>query len=119
SDTPGCTRQACGIRDAWNEFQDRGAVVLGVSSDTRKRQARFTEKYDLPFMILADPDKVAGSAYGGTKADKNSFERSTFVIDAGGTVARIMRRVNPDEHAAQVLAALPAHDPRSGDGRGE
>lgn len=119
SDTPGCTRQACGIRDSWSAFEDRGAVVLGVSSDTRQRQAKFTEKYRLPFTILADPNKEAGSAYGVTKPDSNSFERSTFVIDADGTVARIMRRVKPDKHAAQVLAALAGPDPRSGDGRGE
>jgi peroxiredoxin Q/BCP len=118
SDTPGCTRQACGIRDAWDAFEERGAVVLGVSSDRREQQAKFTEKYHLPFRVLADPDKQAGAAYGVTKPNKSSFERSTFVIDADGTVARIMRRVNPDEHAEQVLAALPEPQPRSGDGRG-
>ena len=118
SDTPGCTRQACGIRDSWKAFEDRGAVVLGVSSDSRERQAKFTEKYDLPFTILADPDQEAGTAYGVTKPDSSAFERSTFVIDADGRIVRVMRRVNPDEHTAQVLAALPEPQPRSGDGRG-
>ena len=118
SDTPGCTLQASGIRDAWDAVEERGAVVLGVSSDPRERQAKFTEKYQLPFTILADPDQQAGAAYGVTRPDSSSFERSTFVIDAEGNVARIMRRVKPDKHTEQVLAALPELQTRSGDGRG-
>jgi thioredoxin-dependent peroxiredoxin len=108
SDTPGCTRQACGIRDVWGEFEQRGAVVLGVSADPRERQEKFKAKYDLPFTVLADPEKVAGEAYGVTKPDGGGFERSTFVIDSAGNVASIMRRVNPDRHAQQVLDRLPA-----------
>lgn len=107
SDTPGCTRQACGIRDAYGEFERRGAVVLGISSDRQARQAKFKAKYELPFTILADPEREAGEAYGVAKPDGGGFERSTFVIDAEGVVARIMRRVNPDQHAQQVLEALP------------
>jgi thioredoxin-dependent peroxiredoxin len=107
SDTPGCTRQACGIRDAWDEFERRGAVVLGVSSDTQAAQARFRAKYELPYPVLADPDHVAGEAYSVTKPDSNSFERSTFVIAADGTITKVMRRVKPDLHTDQVLAALP------------
>jgi len=105
-DTPGCTKQACGIRDEYARFREAGAVVLGVSSDTQASHARFKEKYGLPFTLLADPDKTAGEAYGVTKEGSNSFERSTFVIDADGNVARVMRRVKPDEHAERVLAAL-------------
>jgi thioredoxin-dependent peroxiredoxin len=108
SDTPGCTRQACGIRDAWSEFERRGAVVLGVSSDPQPRQAKFKAKYELPFTILADPDGEAGNAYGVTRRVGSSFERSTFVIDADGNVSRVMRRVKPDAHAQQVLEALEA-----------
>jgi peroxiredoxin Q/BCP len=108
SDTPGCTRQACGIRDAYDEFERRGAVVLAVSSDRQASQARFQTKYDLPFTILADPDHQAGEAYGVTNPDGGGFERSTFLIDADGVVARVMRRVNPDQHTQQVLDALPA-----------
>jgi peroxiredoxin Q/BCP len=108
SDTPGCTRQACGIRDAWNEFEGRGAVVLGVSSDEQPSQAKFKAKYELPFTILADPEHEAGEAYGVTKPDSQSFERSTFVIAPDGTVARVLRRVKPDEHTGLVLDALPA-----------
>ena len=107
SDTPGCTRQATGIRDDWAEFERRGAVVLGVSSDSQETQAKFRAKYGLPFPILADPDQVAGKAYGVTKPDSRSFERSTFVIDAEGNVATVIRQVKPDLHADQVLAALP------------
>ena len=108
SDTPGCTAQACGIRDAWSEFRQRGAAVLGVSADEQAAQARFREKYGLPFPILADPEHEAGGPYGVEKENSRSFERSTFVIDADGNVAKIMRRVDPRKHADQVLAALPA-----------
>jgi thioredoxin-dependent peroxiredoxin len=108
SDTPGCTRQACGIRDVWSEFESRGAVVLGVSADRRERQAKFKSKYGLPFTVLADPERIAGEAYGVTKPNGGGFERSTFVIDSDGNVASIMRRVNPDQHAQQVLDRLPA-----------
>jgi peroxiredoxin Q/BCP len=113
-DTPGCTAQACGIRDAWGEFQRSGAVVLGVSPDSPKRHAKFREKYGLPFTLLADEDHAVSEAYG-TWVEKSfagkkymGVERSTFVIDPGGNVAKVMRRVKPDTHADQVLDALPA-----------
>jgi thioredoxin-dependent peroxiredoxin len=105
-DTPGCTKQACGIRDEYARFREAGAVVLGVSSDTPASHARFKEKYGLPFTLLADPERTAGEAYGVTREGSNSFQRSTFVVDADGNVAKVMRRVKPDEHAEQVLAAL-------------
>ncbi|HSC49973.1 MAG TPA: peroxiredoxin [Gaiellaceae bacterium] len=104
--TPGCTRQACGIRDAWREFQRAGAQVYGVSADTAASHERFKAKYSLPFPLLADPEHTLGEPYGVAREGKNSYERSTFVIDAGGNVAKIMRRVNPDRHADEVLAAL-------------
>lgn len=106
-DTPGCTRQACGIRDGYDAFREKGAVVLGVSTDTQASHMKFKGKYGLPFTLLADPDQQTGAAYGVSKEGGRSFERSTFVIDAEGNVAKIMRRVNPDRHADQVLAALP------------
>ena len=105
-DTPGCTKQACGIRDAYEEFRKRGAVVLGVSADTQAAHVKFKTKYELPFTLLADPDRATGEAYGVNKPDSRYFERSTFVIDADGKVAKVMRRVNPEKHADQVLAAL-------------
>lgn len=107
SDTPGCTRQASGIRDTYGEFQQRGAVVLGVSSDKEAAQAKFRSKYNLPFPVLADPDHEAGKAYSVDKDGGKYFERSTFIIDAEGNVAKIMRNVNADDHADKVLAALP------------
>ena len=105
-DTPGCTRQACGIRDAWGEFQRAGAEVLGISADSQASHERFKSKYDLPFTLLADPERKLSEPYDVGQEGKTSYERSTFVIDADGKVAKIMRRVSPDDHAEQVLAAL-------------
>jgi peroxiredoxin Q/BCP len=105
-DTPGCTRQACGIRDAWGEFQRAGAEVFGISADDQASHERFKSKYELPFTLLADPKRKLGEPYGVGQEGKRSYERSTFVIDADGNVVRIMRRVNPDRHADEVLAAL-------------
>ena len=113
-DTPGCTAQACGIRDAWGDFEQRGTVVLGVSPDAESSHVKFKEKYGLPFTLLADTDHHVAEDYGVWVEKKNygktymGIERSTFVIDADGTVARVMRRVKPDTHAADVLAALPS-----------
>jgi thioredoxin-dependent peroxiredoxin len=112
-DTPGCTLQACDIRDAWSEFEERGAVVLGVSPDPPSSHAKFRDKYSLPFTLLADPEHEVAETYGvwteKSMAGKTymGIERSTFVIDAEGNVASIMRRVKPDAHADDVLAALP------------
>ena len=105
-DTPGCTRQACGIRDAWSEFQKAGAEVFGISADTTASHEKFKSKYSLPFTLLADPEHKLGEPYGVGQEGKSSYERSTFVIDADGSVAKILRRVNPDRHADEVLAAL-------------
>ena len=105
-DTPGCTTQACGIRDAWGEFQRAGAEVLGISADSRASHERFRSKYSLPFTLLADPEHELGKPYGVEQEGKSSYERSTFVIDADGNVTKIFRRVKPDQHADQVLAAL-------------
>ena len=107
-DTPGCTRQACGIRDAWSEFERAGAKVYGVSADTAASHEKFKAKYSLPFPLLADPEHRLGEPYGVAREGKRSYERSTFVIDADGNVAKIMRRVKPDRHADDVLAALAA-----------
>ena len=112
-DTPGCTKQACGIRDAYAAFEERGAAVFGVSPDDVSSHERFKQKYGLPFTLLADPGHKTAEDYGVWVERKNygrtymGIERSTFVIDADGNVAKIMRRVKPDTHAEQVLAALP------------
>ena len=111
-DTPGCTAQACGIRDAWADFQAAGAVVLGVSPDGEASHAKFREKYDLPFALLADTDHEVAEAYGvwGEKSYAGKtymgVDRSTFVIDADGNVAKVFLKVKPDEHADQVLGVL-------------
>jgi peroxiredoxin Q/BCP len=112
-DTPGCTKQACGIRDEYGEFQKRDAVVLGVSPDTEESHVKFRDKHQLPFTLLADPDHEVAETYGvwGEKkfAGKTymGINRSTFVIDAEGNVMKAMRGVKPDTHAEKVLAALP------------
>jgi peroxiredoxin Q/BCP len=112
-DTPGCTKQACSFRDAYAEFEERGVTILGVSPDTEMDHVKFKEKYGLPFTLLADPEHEVAERYGvwveKTMYGKTSMgiNRSTFVIDAEGTVAKAMRGVKPDDHADRVLAALP------------
>ena len=113
-DTPGCTKQACSLRDAYGEIQERGATVLGVSPDTEASHVKFREKYELPFTLLADPEHEVAELYD-VWVEKNNYgkksmgiKRSTFVIDAEGNVARAMYGVSPDGHADQVLEALPA-----------
>jgi peroxiredoxin Q/BCP len=111
-DTPGCTAQACGIRDAYAEFESAGAVVLGVSPDSAAEHVKFKEKYDLPFTLLADPEHEVAERYGtwGEKHYKGKtywgVSRTTFLVAPDGTVARIMHDVKPDTHAHDVLAAL-------------
>jgi peroxiredoxin Q/BCP len=110
--TAGCTTQACGIRDAWSEFEDAGAVVLGVSPDPAESHAGFKEAYDLPFTLLADPDHEVAEAYGVWQQKSRygrtymGVVRSTFVIDGAGNVTRALRRVKPETHADDVLEIL-------------
>ncbi|HET9243751.1 MAG TPA: thioredoxin-dependent thiol peroxidase [Gaiella sp.] len=111
-DTPGCTAQACGLRDAWGDFEKTGAVVLGVSPDDADSHAKFKEKYNLPFTLLADTDHTVADAYGvwGEKSYAGKtymgVNRSTFVIDEDGKIAKVFPNVKPAEHADQVLEAL-------------
>jgi len=111
-DTPGCTTQACGIRDEYGEFQRAGAVVLGVSPDDVGSHVDFKEKYSLPFTLLADPDHAVADEYGAWGEKKNRGKtyvgviRSTFVIGADGTVVKAMPNVKPATHADDVLAVL-------------
>jgi peroxiredoxin Q/BCP len=113
-DTPGCTKQACGIRDNYGDFEERDAVVLGVSPDEESSHVKFKEKHGLPFTLLADPDHEVSERYGvwGERSFAGrkymGIERSTFLIDPDGRVAKVMRRVKPDTHVEKVLAALPA-----------
>ena len=113
-DTPGCTAQACGIRDSWDDFEQRGAVVLGVSPDSVSKHVKFKKKYDLPFTLLADPEHELAERYGvwGEKKYMGrsylGVNRTTFVIGADGAVVKVMENVKPLEHADDVLAALGA-----------
>jgi peroxiredoxin Q/BCP len=111
-DTPGCTLQACEIRDAWGEFEARGAVVLGVSPDSASSHEQFRTKYELPFTLLADPEHEVADLYGVWLEQEHDgkkwtgIQRSTFVIDAEGNIASVMRKVKPAEHAGDVLDVL-------------
>ena len=111
-DTPGCTKQACGIRDAYGEFERAGAVVLGVSPDNEGSHVKFKSKYDLPFTLLADTNHAVADEYGvwGEKSymgkKYTGVKRSTFVIDADGNIKKVMHDVKPATHADDVLAAL-------------
>ncbi len=113
-DTPGCTTQACGIRDAYGEFERAGAVVLGVSPDDEASHVKFRSKHDLPFTLLADTDHKVAELYGVWGEKKymgRTYEgvfRSTFVIAADGTVKSVMHDVKPATHADDVLAVLAA-----------
>jgi peroxiredoxin Q/BCP len=113
-DTPGCTTEACEFRDAYDRYRERGVEILGVSPDDVASHRKFRSKYELPFTLLADPDHAVAEAYGvwGEKkfAGKSylGINRSTFLIDAEGNVARAMRGIKPAGHAVKVLEELPA-----------
>jgi peroxiredoxin Q/BCP len=112
-DTPGCTKEACGFRDAWEELRELGAVVLGVSADDADSHERFVAKYRLPFTLLSDPDRSVMAAYG-AYGEKTMYGkkvvgviRSTVWIGPDGRVRRHWARVaNAAKHPEQVLAAL-------------
>jgi len=112
--TSGCTVQACDLRDSLPRFDAAGAVVLGVSPDSLASHARFREKYDLNFVLLADEDHAVADAYGVWK-EKSMYgrkymgiERSTFLIDAGGKISHVWRKVSAKEHGELVAQALGA-----------
>src|SRR5258706_8255485 len=112
ADTPGCTVEACEFRDGIRQFSARGATVVGVSPDKPAAQAKFKQKFDLPFTLLADEEKAAAQAYGVYK-EKNMYgkkvmgiERTTFIIGPDGRIEKIYAKVKAKGHAAEVLAAL-------------
>lgn len=108
-DTPGCTKEACNLRDHYAELQAAGYVVLGVSADDVASHKRFAEKYNLPFPLIADPDKAIIKAYGawGTKRmygkTYEGTQRITYIIDENGKIARVITKVKTDAHAEQIL----------------
>jgi peroxiredoxin Q/BCP len=111
-DTPGCTKEACAFRDDFAAFKKKGAVVLGVSTDPVKSHGKFVDKFKLPFTLLADEDKKIVEAYGvwGEKTFMGrkymGTNRVTFLIGPDGRIKKIWPKVKPEEHAAEVLAAL-------------
>ncbi len=112
ADTPGCTIEACGFRDTYSKIQKTGAVLLGVSPDTVAAEKKFSEKFNLPFPLLADADKKVAHAFGVMK-EKNMYgkkvmgvARTTFVIGPDGKIEHIFENVKPDGHAEEVLEYL-------------
>ena len=110
--TPGCTRQACAFAGAYAGFQALDAVVIGVSKDSVASHQRFAEKYNLPFILLSDPELQAIQAYGVWQEKKNygkvsmGVVRTTYVIGADGRIERVIPKVKPDTNAAEILAYL-------------
>ena len=110
--TPGCTRQACAFAAAYSGFREKNAVVIGISRDSTASHQKFAEKYDLPFVLLSDPDRVAIDAYGVWQEKKRcgkvsmGIVRSTFLIDEEGHISAVMENVKPDTNPAEVLALL-------------
>jgi len=108
-DTPGCTAEACSLRDGYGQFQAKGYEILGVSPDSVKKHVKFQEKFNLPFSLLADEDHVVSEAYGvwGEKKFMGrpymGINRTTFVIDENGKIERIIAKVDNENHASQVL----------------
>jgi peroxiredoxin Q/BCP len=118
ADTPGCTTEACGFRDDYRAYQARDVVILGVSPDSVKKQAKFKAKHGLPFPLLDDTEHKVSNAYGvwGLKKfmgrEYMGVQRTTFLIDPAGTIVRVFENVKPAEHSEEILAAL--NDPTMG-----
>lgn len=111
-DTPGCTKEACSLRDSFDIFEDKGIKIFGVSTDSEKSHQKFISKYSLPFDLLADTEKEIVNAYGvwGEKMNYGKkymgINRMTFLIDEDGKIAKIFKKVKVDEHANEVLQAF-------------
>lgn len=110
--TPGCTRQACAFAGAYEEFKALDVVVIGISKDSSASHQKFAQKYDLPFLLLSDPELVAIQAYGVWQEKKNygkvsmGVVRSTYVIDPNGIIEQALSNVKPDTNAAEILNCL-------------
>jgi len=106
ADTPGCTKQSCSLRDGYGDIRAEGAVLLGASLDSVSKQLAFREKYDLPFPLIADENKVIAKAYNVLAPLGIFAHRKTFLIDPEGHIAHIFSSVNVADHDAEVLAVL-------------
>ncbi len=110
--TPGCTRQACAFAGAYKQFESKGVEVVGISKDSVASHVKFAEKYNLPFILLSDPERTAIEAYGVWQEKKMCGKvsmgvvRTTFIIDENGNIEKIMPKVKPDTNAADILAEL-------------
>ncbi|HEX8286569.1 MAG TPA: thioredoxin-dependent thiol peroxidase [Pyrinomonadaceae bacterium] len=111
-DTPGCTKQACSLRDSFDVFREKGIKVFGVSTDSEESHRKFISKYALPFDLLADTEKEIVNAYG-VYGEKNNYgkkymgvNRTTFLIDENGKIVKIFKKVKVEEHASEVLEAF-------------
>jgi peroxiredoxin Q/BCP len=112
ADTPGCTKQACGLRDTMTDLQNAGAAVVGISPDPVAEVTKFAKKFDLNFPLLADADHAVCEAYG-VWAEKSMFgkkyhgaNRTTFIVEQGGRVKTVFEKVKPEGHEQMVLEAL-------------
>ncbi len=112
ADTPGCTKEACGFRDDYSAYEKADVAIIGVSPDTVKKQAKFKDKWELPFPLIADEDHSIAEAYGvwGPKKfmgrDYEGVHRTTFVIDKQGKIKQVFENVKPAEHSQEILAAI-------------
>ena len=110
--TPGCTRQACAFAESYNEFKEKGVEVIGISKDSVAAHIKFAEKYELPFVLLSDPELEAIKAYDVWQEKKMCGKvsmgvvRTTFIIDEKGNIEKVMPKVKPDTNAAEILAEL-------------
>lgn len=110
--TPGCTRQACAFAAAYDEFRQKNIEVIGISKDSVASHVKFAEKYNLPFVLLADPERIAIESYGVWQEKKMCGKtcfgvvRTTFIINENGIVEKVMPKVKPDTNAAEILAEL-------------
>jgi thioredoxin-dependent peroxiredoxin len=111
-DTPGCTKESCGLRDIWKELKKLGVIVLGASPDSVKSHKKFAEKYKLPFLLLSDPDKELVKKYGVWGEKKfmgmkfQGVHRTTFLIGKDGKILKIWKKVKPADHPKEVLEAV-------------
>jgi len=112
--TPGCTRQACAFAGSYNAFKSQDVLVIGISKDSVASHLKFAEKYDLPFVLLADPELEAIKAYDVWQEKKlygkvsMGVVRSTYIIDENGVIEKVMPKVKPDTNAAEILEYLSA-----------